>query len=60
MATAFKYIISKRLDPLFAACIGIAAAASRISREERAQGRSGGASETWSVLRRRWGVAFGH
>ena len=34
------YIISRTLDPLFALVIGIGAAATRISREEKEMGRS--------------------
>ncbi|KAK8212726.1 hypothetical protein IWZ01DRAFT_277627 [Phyllosticta capitalensis] len=54
---AYKYIISKKIDPLFAAAIGVAAAASRINREEREKGR--GPSQSWRVFQRRWQVAFG-
>ncbi|XP_014561899.1 hypothetical protein COCVIDRAFT_33129 [Bipolaris victoriae FI3] len=49
-----QYIISKRLDPLFAISIGLAAAATRIQREEREKGRD--FRESWEVLRRRWGI----
>ncbi|KAK7621322.1 hypothetical protein IWX48DRAFT_628639 [Phyllosticta citricarpa] len=55
---ALKYIISKRIDPLFATAIGVAAAASRIQRDEKAKGR-GGVRQSWEVFRRRWAVAFG-
>jgi hypothetical protein len=51
------YIISRRLDPLFAISIGAMATAARISREEKEKGRT--TSETIQVLRRRAGMAWG-
>lgn len=36
------YIISRVADPIFAVFIGVAAAATRINREETAKGRTGG------------------
>ncbi|KAF1990674.1 hypothetical protein K402DRAFT_417443 [Aulographum hederae CBS 113979] len=52
---AYTYIISKRLDPLFAVSIGIAAAGVRVQREEKEKGRS--TEETLQSLRRRIGIA---
>ncbi|EOA88356.1 uncharacterized protein SETTUDRAFT_160259 [Exserohilum turcica Et28A] len=51
-----QYIISKRLDPLFAISIGLAAAATRINREEKEKGRS--TQQSLEVLRRRCGLAW--
>lgn len=34
------YIISRAMDPIFAVAIGVAAAVSRISREEKEKGRT--------------------
>ncbi|KAG9195480.1 hypothetical protein G6011_00601 [Alternaria panax] len=53
---AIQYIISKRLDPLFAISIGLAAAFTRINREEKEKGRS--SQESIDVLRRRWSLAW--
>ncbi|PVI01997.1 hypothetical protein DM02DRAFT_503823, partial [Periconia macrospinosa] len=50
---SYQYIISKRLDPLFALSIGLMAAATRIRREEVEKGRDVG--QTLEVLRRRVG-----
>ncbi|KAF1979206.1 hypothetical protein BU23DRAFT_447269, partial [Bimuria novae-zelandiae CBS 107.79] len=44
----------RRLDPIFAISIGLAAAATRIHREEREKGR--GVGETLEVARRRFGI----
>lgn len=49
---AYQYIISKRLDPLFAIGIGAAAALARIGREEREKGRQSW-GESYGVFRRR-------
>ncbi|CAA9963596.1 hypothetical protein CFE70_007762 [Pyrenophora teres f. teres 0-1] len=51
-----QYIISKRLDPLFAISIGLAAALTRINREEKEKGRS--TQETMDVFKRRWNLAW--
>jgi len=53
---AIQYIISKRLDPLFAISIGLAAAFTRINREEKEKGRS--TQESIDVLKRRWSLAW--
>jgi len=53
---AYAYIISKRLDPVFAIFIGAAAAAARISREEKEKGRN--TQQTIEVLRRRFQLAW--
>ncbi|KAF2811928.1 uncharacterized protein BDZ99DRAFT_569869 [Mytilinidion resinicola] len=53
---SYAYIISKRLDPVFALAIGAGAAAARISREEKEKGRN--AAQTVDVLRRRVGLAW--
>ncbi|KAF2146134.1 uncharacterized protein K452DRAFT_212954, partial [Aplosporella prunicola CBS 121167] len=53
---AYKYIISKKLDPLFAISIGSAAALARINREEREKDRS--PMQSWKTLQRRWALAF--
>jgi len=53
---AYAYIISKRLDPLFALSIGAAAAAARISREEKEKGRN--TQQTVEVLGRRFRLAW--
>ncbi|KAF2633454.1 hypothetical protein BU25DRAFT_405348 [Macroventuria anomochaeta] len=50
------YIISKALDPLFAISIGLAAAVTRINREEKEKGRS--TQETIDVFKRRWALAW--
>ncbi|RMZ67083.1 non-classical export 1 [Pyrenophora seminiperda CCB06] len=52
-----QYIISKRLDPLFAISIGLAAALTRIKREEKEKGRN--MAESMEVFRRRVGLAWG-
>ncbi|KAH7117769.1 hypothetical protein B0J11DRAFT_91269 [Dendryphion nanum] len=54
---AYKYIISKSLDPVFAISIGLAAAATRINREEKEKGRSTG--ESIEVFKKRAGLAWG-
>ncbi|KAF2243316.1 hypothetical protein BU26DRAFT_523653 [Trematosphaeria pertusa] len=53
---ASRYIISRRLDPLFALSIGVGAAATRINREEKEKGR--GTAETVEVFKRRWNVMW--
>ncbi|ORX99802.1 hypothetical protein BCR34DRAFT_495129 [Clohesyomyces aquaticus] len=53
---AYQYIISKSLDPIFALSIGVAAALTRISREEKEKGR--GTSESVDVFKRRVGLAW--
>lgn len=45
---------SRRLDPLFAIGIGLAAAATRINREEKEKGRS--PAQTVDVFKRRWNI----
>lgn len=47
-------ILPRRLDPLFAIGIGLAAAATRINREEKEKGRS--TQESVDVLKRRWNI----
>ena len=49
-APRITHLISPRLDPIFAFGVGLAAAATRIRREEREKGR--GVEESWGVLRR--------
>jgi hypothetical protein len=44
----------RRLDPLFAITIGLAAAVTRIQREEKEQGR--GTAETVDVFKRRFNI----
>ncbi|KAF2826419.1 hypothetical protein CC86DRAFT_293230 [Ophiobolus disseminans] len=53
---AYQFIISKRLDPLFAISIGLAAAATRISREEKEKGRN--STQSVDALKRRWNLAW--
>ncbi|KAK3216778.1 hypothetical protein GRF29_1g906933 [Pseudopithomyces chartarum] len=48
---AYQHIISRRLDPIFAISIGLAAAATRINREEKEKGRS--TAQTVDVFKRR-------
>ncbi|KAF1926562.1 uncharacterized protein M421DRAFT_6838 [Didymella exigua CBS 183.55] len=50
------YIISKALDPIFAISIGLAAAVTRINREEKEKDRS--TQETIDVFKRRWALAW--
>jgi len=45
------------LDPVFAISIGLAAAFTRIRREEKDKGRSGW--ESVAVARRRWALVWG-
>jgi hypothetical protein len=47
---------NRRLDPIFAITIGLAAAFTRINREEKEKGRS--TQESLDVLRRRWRLAW--
>jgi hypothetical protein len=47
---------NRRLDPIFALSIGIAAAVTRINREEREKGRS--TTQSMDVLKRRWNLAW--
>ncbi|KAI4152116.1 MAG: hypothetical protein LQ340_003101, partial [Diploschistes diacapsis] len=49
-APRVTHLISPLLDPVFAVFVGVSAAAMRIRREEKEQGRS--AEETWEILRR--------
>jgi hypothetical protein len=49
-------VLIRRLDPVFAISIGLAAAFTRIGREEREKGRS--RTESWDVLRRRWDLVW--
>lgn len=44
------------LDPVFAISIGLAAAVTRINREEKENGRS--SQESMDVLKRRWNLAW--
>ncbi|KAF2033466.1 hypothetical protein EK21DRAFT_58491 [Setomelanomma holmii] len=53
---SYQYIISKRLDPIFAVSIGLAAAVTRINREEKEKERS--TAESMDALRRRWNLAW--
>ncbi|KAF2016442.1 hypothetical protein BU24DRAFT_462598 [Aaosphaeria arxii CBS 175.79] len=53
---AYKYIISKSLDPFFAISIGLAAALTRISREEKEQGRS--MQQSIELFKKRSGIAW--
>jgi hypothetical protein len=46
----------RALDPIFAISIGLAAAATRINREEKEKGRS--TQETIDVFKRRWALAW--
>lgn len=48
--------LRRRLDPLFAISIGLAAAFTRINREEKEKGRS--TQESIDVLKRRWSLAW--
>ncbi|XPS68003.1 hypothetical protein M3J09_000300 [Ascochyta lentis] len=50
------YIISRALDPLFAVSIGLAAAATRINREEKEKGRS--TQDSIDIFKRRWALAW--
>jgi len=45
---------TRRLDPIFAISIGLAAAATRINREEKEQGRN--TADTLEVVKRRFGI----
>jgi hypothetical protein len=47
---------NRRLDPIFAVSIGLAAAVTRINREEREKGRS--TTQSMDVLKRRWNLAW--
>ena len=47
---SYKYLISKRLDPLFALVIGLSAAIVRIRREEREKGIP--AAQSWESFKR--------
>jgi hypothetical protein len=47
---------NRRLDPIFAISIGLAAAFTRINREEKEKGRS--TQESVDVFRRRWSLAW--
>jgi hypothetical protein len=49
-------IFARRLDPVFAISIGLAAAFTRINREEKEKGRS--TQESLDVFRRRWDLAW--
>ncbi|KAF2855067.1 hypothetical protein T440DRAFT_202634 [Plenodomus tracheiphilus IPT5] len=53
---AVQYLISRSLDPIFAISIGLAAAYTRINREEKEKGRS--TQESIEVVRRRWDLAW--
>ncbi|KAH3955889.1 hypothetical protein HBH70_015390 [Parastagonospora nodorum] len=53
---SYQYIISKSLDPIFAISIGLAAAITRINREEKEKGRS--TAQSMDVLKRRWSLAW--
>ncbi|KAF1997208.1 hypothetical protein P154DRAFT_579132 [Amniculicola lignicola CBS 123094] len=53
---AYKYIISKSLDPFFALSIGLAAALTRINREEKEKGQS--TDQTIETLKRRVGIMW--
>ncbi|OAL55473.1 hypothetical protein IQ07DRAFT_639153 [Pyrenochaeta sp. DS3sAY3a] len=53
---AHQYLISKALDPVFAISIGLAAAFTRINREEKEKGRT--TQESIDVLKRRWTLAW--
>ena len=46
----YKYVISKKLDPLFAVAVGISAAAVRIRREECEDGKDD--VESWQAFKR--------
>ena len=46
----------RALDPVFAISIGLAAAVTRINREEKEKGRS--TQETIDVFKRRWTLAW--
>lgn len=49
------YLISKTLDPVFALFIGLSAAATRISREEKELGRT--SEQTLEAFKRRVGLS---
>ncbi|KAL8906633.1 MAG: hypothetical protein Q9207_001887 [Kuettlingeria erythrocarpa] len=49
----FKYIISKRLDPIFAVFVGLSAATIRIRREEIEKGHTGGMNDIGAKIKRR-------
>ncbi|KAF2793514.1 hypothetical protein K505DRAFT_244237 [Melanomma pulvis-pyrius CBS 109.77] len=53
---AYRYIISKSLDPIFAISIGLAAAMTRINREEKEKNRS--TEQSIEVLKRRTRIAW--
>ncbi|KAH7411646.1 hypothetical protein DE146DRAFT_750816 [Phaeosphaeria sp. MPI-PUGE-AT-0046c] len=53
---SYQHIISKSLDPIFAISIGLAAAVTRINREEKEKGRS--TAQSMDVLKRRWNLAW--
>ncbi|KAH8716955.1 hypothetical protein GQ44DRAFT_624358 [Phaeosphaeriaceae sp. PMI808] len=53
---SYQYLISRRLDPVFAVSIGLAAAVTRVQREEREKGR--GRGESFEALKRRWSLAW--
>ncbi|KAF2182779.1 hypothetical protein K469DRAFT_220143 [Zopfia rhizophila CBS 207.26] len=52
---AYQYIISRSIDPIFAISIGVAAALTRINREEKEKGHT--TSETIDIFKRRVGLA---
>jgi hypothetical protein len=56
VATRFLTHHNRSLDPVFAISIGVAAAATRINREEKGKGRS--TAQSMDVLKRRWNLAW--
>jgi hypothetical protein len=56
IALSHTHRLHRRLDPIFAISIGLAAAVTRINREEKEKGRS--TQESWDVLKRRWALAW--
>jgi hypothetical protein len=50
------YAMNRRLDPVFAISIGLAAAFTRINREEKEKGRS--TQQSVDVFKRRWNLAW--
>ncbi|KAF2755187.1 hypothetical protein EJ05DRAFT_503492 [Pseudovirgaria hyperparasitica] len=54
---AYRYLISKTIDPIFAVGVGVGATLTRIRRDEKANEREW--PETWAVFERRLRLAFG-
>ncbi|KAJ9622363.1 hypothetical protein H2203_006582 [Taxawa tesnikishii (nom. ined.)] len=56
-APRYAYIISKNLDPVFALSVGVAAAGTRINREQKEKGYN--PQQTMEALQRRIRKAMG-